>query len=395
VSSELEQAGAFVTAALASAQIEAGSVPASGGHVPGEACANCGTALTGPFCHACGQAGHLHRSLLHLIEELIHNVLHFDAKGWRTLPLLAGRPGLLTRRYIDGQRTRYVSPLALFLFTGFLMFFVVSLTVDHLHTTGTGTDPASRAAAHDGLVAEVEQSRKAVERASAALEAARRSGRSTEAEQEALSDAQKELGIAETAQRLADAAMSVGNGGAESKTTAGADAGLGVGVGVGGDMDSIARVLADWADRKLDTGNPRTDALIRHALHNPELYLYRLENTAYKFLFMLIPISLPFLWLMFIGRRDVAVYDHAVFSLYSLSFMSLLIVACALLGLGGMSALAVTLLLLVPPLHMFLQLRGTYRLGLFASLWRTVLLLAVAGTAFLLFIVLVLFMSLR
>jgi hypothetical protein len=387
VSSELEQAGAFVTGALAAAEIEGTSVPASGGKVRGHACLNCGTPLTGPFCHACGQAGYLHRSLLHLIEELVHNVLHFDAKGWRTLPLLAGRPGLLTRRYIDGQRTRYVSPLALFLFTGFLMFFVVSVTVEHLHTTGT--DPASRAAAHDGLVAEVEQSRKEVERATTALEAARRAGRGTEAEQQALIEGQRQLGMAQTAQRLADAAMSIGNVNAESKSAAGAD------TGSGAESGSLPRVLADWGDKKLDTGNPRTDALIRHALHNPELYLYRLENTAYKFLFMLIPISLPFLWLMFIGRRDVAVYDHAVFSLYSLSFMSLLIVACALLGLVGMSSLAVTLLLLVPPLHMFVQLRGTYRLGWFSSFWRTVMLLGIAGTAFLLFMAFILIMSLR
>jgi hypothetical protein len=383
VSSELEQAGALVTAGLAAAEIEGTSVPTSGGKLQGHYCANCGSVLTGRYCQACGQAAHLHRSLLHLFEELVHNVLHFDAKGWRTLPLLAGRPGLLTRRYIDGQRTRYVSPLALFLFTGFLMFFVVSLTVERVPTSRA--DPASRAAAHDGLVAQVAESRKEVERATAALETARGAGASTAAEQERLTDAQRELSVSETAQRWADAAMSVGNASTDSGSAAGA----------GGEPGSVARVLADWGDKKLDTGNPRTDALIRHALHNPELYFYRLENTAYKFLFVLIPISLPFLWLMFVGRRDVAVYDHAVFSLYSLSFMSLLIVLCALLGLGSMSALAVTLLLLVPPVHMFLQLKETYRLGLFSSLWRTVMLLGIAGTAFLLFLVFILVISLR
>jgi hypothetical protein len=280
-----------------------------------------------------------------------------------------------------------VSPLALFLFTGFLMFFVVSLTVGHLPTSGT--DPASRAAAHDALIAQVQEAHKAVERATTALEAARRTGRSTEGEQEALSDAQTELAMTERTQKFAEAALSVGNTSTESRSPAGTD------TSAGADSGSAARVLADWGDKKLDTGSPRTDALIRHALHNPELYLYRLENTAYKFLFVLIPISLPFLWLMFVGRHDVAVYDHAVFSLYSLSFMSLLIVVCALLALVGMSSLAVTLLLLVPPLHMFLQLRESYRLGLFASLWRTVMLLAIAGTAFLMFVVFILVMSLR
>ena len=92
-------------------------------------CLNCGTPLDGTYCHACGQRAHVHRSLWHLVEELLHGVTHFDAKGWRTLPLLVARPGLLTRRYIDGQRTRYVSPLALFLFSMFLFFLVMSATL--------------------------------------------------------------------------------------------------------------------------------------------------------------------------------------------------------------------------------------------------------------------------
>ena len=36
--------------------------------------------------------------------------------------MLAWRPGELTRRYIDGQRARFISPIALFLFCVFLMF---------------------------------------------------------------------------------------------------------------------------------------------------------------------------------------------------------------------------------------------------------------------------------
>ena len=48
-----------------------------------------------------------------------------------------------------------------------------------------------------------------------------------------------------------------------------------------------------------------------------------------------------------------------------------------------------------PVEHMFLQLRETYRLGLFSSLWRTAMLLGIAGTAFLLFVVFILVMSLR
>jgi hypothetical protein len=51
-------------------------------------------------------------------------VFHFEGKIFRTLPMLVFRPGALTRRYIAGERARFVSPLALFLFTVFAMFAV-------------------------------------------------------------------------------------------------------------------------------------------------------------------------------------------------------------------------------------------------------------------------------
>jgi len=59
-------------------------------------------------------------------HDLAHGVLHFEGKIWRTLPLLAWRPSALTRRYIDGERARFVSPMALFLFSVFLMFAIFS-----------------------------------------------------------------------------------------------------------------------------------------------------------------------------------------------------------------------------------------------------------------------------
>ena len=95
-------------------------------------CANCGATLQGKYCHACGQSGHIHRSLLHMFEEVLHGLFHFDTKAWRTIPALIFRPGKLTKEYIEGKRTSYVSPLALFLFLIFLMFFVFSFTAKEM-----------------------------------------------------------------------------------------------------------------------------------------------------------------------------------------------------------------------------------------------------------------------
>ena len=84
-------------------------------------CLNCQATLHGEFCHACGQSAHLHRTLWSIGHEVLHGVYHFEGKIWSTLPLLFWKPGSLTRRYIAGERAKFVSPFALFLFSVFLM----------------------------------------------------------------------------------------------------------------------------------------------------------------------------------------------------------------------------------------------------------------------------------
>ena len=125
MSNEFEAVGALATAGLI---VKAAERKTGVDHHDAHdtVCANCGAELTGPYCHVCGQRGHVHRSLLHMGEELVHGIAHFDGKVWTTLPLLAFKPGKLTRDYIEGRRATYVSPMGLFLFVVFLMFFAFS-----------------------------------------------------------------------------------------------------------------------------------------------------------------------------------------------------------------------------------------------------------------------------
>jgi hypothetical protein len=263
-----------------------------------------------------------------------HLLLHFDTKSWRTLPLLMVRPGVLTRRYINGQRVRYVSPLALFLFTVFLMFFLVSQIDEPLANVTLSSAPARE------LVG--------IQKLPTANDAAPAQGNPQQA--------------ASNQQPAGEARKSRLN---------------------------INFMLPRWGQNNAD--NARLD----QALRNPELTLYKIKNTAYKFSFMLIPISLPFLWLIFCRRRDVTMYDHMVFSLYSLSFMSLWALLVAVLRAYESTRLWSWGAFLIPPVHMFLQLRDAYALGWFATLWRTAALLVVAGTVFLVFLGAVLSMSVR
>ena len=119
--------------------------------------------------------------------------------------------------------------------------------------------------------------------------------------------------------------------------------------------------------RKIDTGWKRLDKGLDKAAENPNLILYKLQSNAYKFAWALIPLSLPFLWLLFPFSRRFGLYDHAVFVTYSLCFVSLLLIAMSLIGLAGVASGTLFLLACVAvPIHMYKQLRGTYacrRLG--------------------------------
>src|SRR5678815_5679008 len=116
---DLEAIGDAATGAVLASALERG-IAADDGHTHEKRCLNCGTALTGAYCHACGQKAHVHRSLRAFMGDFLAGVLNFEGKFWHTVPMLAWRPGDLTRRYIAGERARFISPIALYLFTVFL-----------------------------------------------------------------------------------------------------------------------------------------------------------------------------------------------------------------------------------------------------------------------------------
>lgn len=345
MSGGFEAAGDAMTGAVIARAVE----PAHGESVThGDACLNCGATLTGPYCAACGQAAHLHRSLIGLWHDIAHGVFHFEGKVWRTLPLLAWRPGDLTRRYIHGERARFVSPLALFLFCVFLMFATfesvggpirsaINRTTNGVSVSDVDID--SELAKTKKLVADLERQRAAA----VALK------KPTAAIDEKLTDARADLGGLV-------AATTFTNG-------------------------ITAENLPDAI--KIDTGKDSVfGEKAKATLKNPKLLLYKLQSSAYKFAWALIPLSLPFMWLIFAWRRQYKLYDHAIFVTYSLSFVMVLLVAMALLAALGVSTGWALLLI---PVHMFRQLKQAYRLGWFSALWRTAILLIVSSVVLILF----------
>lgn len=93
------------------------------------ACANCGAALEGAFCAACGQRGDVRRlSFRELIGRSFAEVTGYEAPLWRTLRGLALRPGAVARDYAAGQRIRFVNPIKWAIATMSLLFLASRLS---------------------------------------------------------------------------------------------------------------------------------------------------------------------------------------------------------------------------------------------------------------------------
>jgi hypothetical protein len=153
-------------------------------------------------------------------------------------------------------------------------------------------------------------------------------------------------------------------------------------------LASVIRTANANGDITINTGDAKLNEKIKHKLENPELFLYKLQNTAYKYAFLFVPLTLPFIWMLFFWKRGVTLYDHVVFSLYSMSAVTILILGVVLIGAARPSwaEAAGQAVALAVPLHLFFQLKGGYRLGWFSALWRTLVLLVALAVVIALFI---------
>jgi hypothetical protein len=90
------------------------------------ACDNCGTVLTGRYCARCGQDSHVSFKLRHFLEEAVEGITHFDSTFWRTFLALLFLPGVVTERYLSGQRRLYGPPVRTYLVVSIVYFVLLS-----------------------------------------------------------------------------------------------------------------------------------------------------------------------------------------------------------------------------------------------------------------------------
>lgn len=93
-------------------------------------CANCGELLHGHHCSHCGQEDIEYKdSLRHLVPEVLHEYFGFDSQIFASIPALLFKPGFLTKEFNAGRRTKYISPLRLYLIVSALYFFLSAMGI--------------------------------------------------------------------------------------------------------------------------------------------------------------------------------------------------------------------------------------------------------------------------
>ncbi len=365
MSAEIEAGGALVTATLAADALQPQGRQGAGDPSP-TPCLNCGTPLTGAFCSHCGQRAQLHRTIGDVVHEVVHGITHFDGRFWKTLPMLLFRPGLLTRSYIEGRRASYIAPVPTFLMVVFFMFFALSFI--------SWSDEMLQVNSGQGETTSLDQQgvAKALEAIDRDLAAAQAAGNTSE------------VAALQAARRVI--------AGASPPSGAAVPAAAKPGI-----TDRLSVEIAAAAARgelTIDLGSAALDDKARQALTNPKLVLYKVQTRAYKLSFLLVPLSLPWLWLAFCWKRGVTLYDHVIFTLYSISFISLLFILGSVLLAAGIVTQWVWLpLLLAPIVHMLVQLRGAYALRWWGAAWRTGYLMLAALLTLSLYLVLLVLMG--
>lgn len=284
----------------------------------GAPCPNCATPLAGPWCHACGQKGEeYHRSIWRLIAEAFEGLTHFDSRIWNTIPKLVFRPGKLTHEYLQGHRASQIPPFRMFLIVLLLVFFAGGLAVDQSGANFRLASPNDLAAATKNMTP---QDKAEYEKAMAEARAA----------------------LAQTPGAKAAGAIPVPSAGTNN---------FNIEINKG----PVTRRSA-WVRERL-----------LHAMKNPDSFFFALEQWGHRFAILLLPIAALMLTALFALKKGVYVFDHVIFSMHSLSFVGLLL---TVIFVGSMGWSGAWWLLWAAPVHLFVHMRGTYRISIFGTLAR-------------------------
>ncbi|MBO6797198.1 DUF3667 domain-containing protein [Maricaulis sp.] len=345
-------------------------------------CSNCGTQLSGPVCHSCGQtADSFHRPVWELLTEIFDGLFGFEGRMWRTIPPLLYRPGHITRQYLSGVRARYVMPFRLYLTASVLFFLVVfgATNMDFGDAPTAAEIEAQQAAVEQGLVTAREQMEAAgmsgeeIDQALSAAEAGREALAEVASDpvvQAAQEENWKESAINGVRVALVPelypelVAETSDEGDAEAVPGGVIELEEGVSVSVGEDISDmpleIRRFLADQAESVINDDG--------------QLMRRELEKWIPRVMFIMVPVYGFLLAFMHFYKRGYFFYDHMVVSLHFHAFLYLFMLVTmgisAIIGAGW----AIFILLIWSNFYLYRIHRRVYDHGRFSSALRVIVL---------------------
>lgn len=108
---------------------EAWDVSSGDRSVADAGCQDCGAALHGPYCSACGlEQRPLDPTFRELLSEAWQSVTNLEGRIFATLRMLVTAPGFLTQEYLAGRRRRWMNPVRLYLAVSVAYFALIALT---------------------------------------------------------------------------------------------------------------------------------------------------------------------------------------------------------------------------------------------------------------------------
>jgi hypothetical protein len=365
-------------------------------------CLNCGATVAGKFCQVCGQENAEPKdTVLGLLQHFLYDITHFDGMFFRSLKLLLFKPGMLTRKYIEGKRASYLNPIKMYVFTSaifFIIFFTFLNPVKNLYDDSAEAKKSSLEKVKHDLVTVRDSSEKSVN-----LEAMNSAIRETDSniavlglkaedEKKSMTDLRKKIGDSVLV-RKQNFGITIDSGDLRSRATGG-----------NGFMEglSFSNVQA-YQVYQQHLPDSLKDKMIKKAvlyrfikmkeqgsedrLEPVRALMERFLHAFPQLLFISLPIFAFILNMLYFRRKQYLYVDHIIFTLHLFCAIFIFILFIALFSKwGGLTGLKIfsalsSLFVLLAFFYEYKALRNFYGQGRVKTIIKFLLLNMLAGMA--------------
>lgn len=291
-------------------------------------CFACNSTVTGLYCDSCGQKNdNFRRSVFSLLSETFGTIFGLESRIWQTWAKLLIRPGRVAREFANGARSKWSSPVRVYIAMSIILFTFLSWTGTQIVSLDININPEAQSAGQPQVNAGLKFFK-------------------TQRQIDASND-QKDMDII-SAYLAENVALDFNFGGPAS-------------------TESNANSLDISIGDKSSVGPQHTSEFIMSILRNPQTVNNVFLVWIPRLMFLMMPLTM-LLGAVFIRGPNAILFDHLVHSAYihAVTFMVVLIsILAAKVIPGGMVAAAAFVLMLI---YLPLSARGMFGRTWFKSI---------------------------